>query len=300
MDFKVLRNYSYGCEQVYSAQGWCLTGEAGIFLDPLYSPGFDVISLSNGLITDLVTRALDGEDVTELAAIHNTVFFLVTDSWLAIYEGQYPIMGNARVMSAKIIWDTAVYWAVPALLYHHDQFRQMVDRPRLVAQLARMSTITEPVQRFFRQWYHVEPKAQADGFITYYDFDFMTRFHEGMNDNLPDAELGDQLACNFDELERIAGELVSAVIAECEAAGDQARRDQAQRWRADRALMRLVDAYHAREERDDVWITTGPDGRAKGGGRGFSIRVREGAEAPQEQRLDGDREAGALAGERPR
>lgn len=65
LDFKVMRNYSYGCEQVYSEQGWCLTGEAGIFLDPLYSPGFDVISLSNGLITDLVTRALDGEDISE-------------------------------------------------------------------------------------------------------------------------------------------------------------------------------------------------------------------------------------------
>lgn len=300
MDFKVLRNYSYGCEQVYSGQGWCLTGEAGIFLDPLYSPGFDVISLTNGLITDLVTRALDGEDVSELAAIHNTVFFLVTDSWLSIYEGQYPIMGNARVMSAKIIWDTAVYWAVPALLYHHDQFRQMVDRPRLVAQLARMSTITEPVQRFFRQWYDVEPKAHADGFLTYYDFDFMTRFHEGMNGNLSDAELGDQLASNFDELERIAGELVSAVIAECAGADDQARREQAQRWRADKALMRLVDAYHAHDERNDVWITTGPDGRAEGGGRDFSIRAHAGALAPQEQELEVDREAGALAGERPR
>ncbi|WP_052685273.1 NAD(P)/FAD-dependent oxidoreductase [Lentzea aerocolonigenes] len=272
LDFKVMRNYSYGCEQVYSGQGWSLTGEAGIFLDPLYSPGFDVISLSNGLITDLVTRALDGEDVSELAAIHNTVFFLVTDSWLPIYEGQYPIMGNARVMSAKVIWDTGVYWAVPSLLFYHDQFPRMVDRPRLVAQLARISAITEPVQRFFRQWYDVEPKQHADGFITYYDFGFMTRFHEGLTANLSDSELADQLGANLDELERIAGELLHAVIAECEAADEQARRDQADRWRADKAVMRLVDVYLAHDERVDAWITVGPDGRADGGGRDFSIR----------------------------
>ncbi|MCX4884625.1 MULTISPECIES: NAD(P)/FAD-dependent oxidoreductase [unclassified Streptomyces] len=296
LDFKVMRNYSYGCEQVYSEQGWCLTGEAGIFLDPLYSPGFDVISLSNGLITDLVTRALDGEDISELAAIHNNVFFLVTDGWLPIYEGQYPIMGNARVMSAKIIWDTGVYWAVASLLYHHDQFRQLGDRPRLVAQMARISTITEPVQRFFRQWYDVEPKAHADGFVTYYDFDFMTRFHEGMVGDLPDAELDDQFAANLDELERIAGELVSAVIAECDAADDEVRRDQADRWRADKALMRLVDSYQSHGTSEEAWITVGPDGLAKGGGRDFSIRPHGSDAAAPTKGTEGDIEAGALAG----
>lgn len=298
LDFKVMRNYSYGCEQVYSERGWCLTGEAGIFLDPLYSPGFDVISIGNGLITDLVTRALDGADVSELAAIHNHVFFLVTDSWLPIYEGQYPIMGNARVMSAKIIWDTGVYWAVPSLLFYHDQFRQLIDRPRLVAQLARISTITEPVQRFFRQWYDVEPKEHADGFVTYYDFDFMTRFHEGMAGNLPDAELEDRLAAHLDELERIAGELVSAVIAECDAAHQEVRRDQADRWRADKALMRLVDVYEAHGKSDDAWITVGADGLAKGGGRDFSVRAHTDDTVAQES--EGDREAGALAGEQSR
>ncbi|WP_327138857.1 NAD(P)/FAD-dependent oxidoreductase [Nocardia sp. NBC_01327] len=272
LDFKVMRNYSYGCQQVYSEQGWCLTGEAGIFLDPLYSPGFDVISMSNGLITDLVTRALDGEDVSELAAIHNNVFFMVTDGWLPIYEGQYAIMGNARVMSAKVIWDTGVYWAVPSLLYYHDQFRQLADRPRLVAQLARMSAITDPVQRFFRQWYEVEPRTHADGMITYYDFDFMTRFHEGLSAGLSDAELGDRLAANFDELERIAGELVSAVMAEGDAAVDVRRREQAVRWRADKALMRLVEVYEAHGGCGEAWVTAGPDGVGLGGGRDFSVR----------------------------
>lgn len=297
LDFKVMRNYSYGCEQVYSAQGWCLTGEAGIFLDPLYSPGFDVISLSNGLITDLVTRSLEGEDISELAAIHNTVFFLVTDGWLPIYEGQYPIMGNARVMSAKIIWDTGVYWAVPALLYHHDQFRQLIDRPGLVAQLARLSSITQPVQRFFRQWYEVEPNRHADGLVTYYDFDFMTRFHEGMTGDLDDAKLGEQLAANLDELERIAGELVSGVIEERAAAEDEKCRLQADRWQADKALMRLVDVYRATETATDAWITVGPDGLAKGGGRDFSVRPCANRAVASTLNDEGTLDPGALAGE---
>jgi len=291
LDFKVMRNYSYGCEQVYSAQGWCLTGEAGIFLDPLYSPGFDIIAMSNGLITDLVTRSLDGEDVSELAAIHNNVFFLMTDGWLPIYEGQYPIMGNARVMSAKVIWDTGVYWAVPSLLYYHDQFPRLIDRPRVVAQLARMSSITDPIQRFFRQWYTVEPNMHADGLLTYYDFDFMTRFHEGILGNLTDAELDEQLKANMDELEAIAGELASTVIDECAIAEDEERRYQAEQWRADEALMRLVDRYRAHGSATDAWITVGPDRRGKGGGRNFGVRMLG---------AGGDLEPDALAGEQPR
>lgn len=272
LDFKVLRNYSYGCKQVYSEHGWCLTGEAGIFLDPLYSPGFDVISLSNGLITDLVSRALDGEDISELAAIHNNVFLLVTDGWLPIYEGQYAIMGNARVMGAKVIWDTGVYWAVPALLYYRDQYRQLADRPGIMAQLGRMSGITNPIQRFFRQWYDVEPRDHADGMVTYYDFDFMTRFHEGMVADLTDADLRDQLAANFDELEQIAGELVAQVISECERSSDVSAAEQARRWRDDKELMRLVDAYTAvRSERDGAWVMASHADIPSDAAPGFSV-----------------------------
>lgn len=34
------------------------------FLDPLYSPGTDFISLNNSWLSDLILRDLDGEDIT--------------------------------------------------------------------------------------------------------------------------------------------------------------------------------------------------------------------------------------------
>ena len=43
-DFAFLRNFSYGCKQVFSGRRWALTGEAGLFLDPFYSPGSDFIA----------------------------------------------------------------------------------------------------------------------------------------------------------------------------------------------------------------------------------------------------------------
>ena len=60
-----MNKYSHGATQVYDAGArWCLTGDAGIFLDPLYSSGLDLVAIGNGLITDMITRDLDGEDVT--------------------------------------------------------------------------------------------------------------------------------------------------------------------------------------------------------------------------------------------
>ena len=115
-DFRVMKDYCHSCEQVYSDERWCLTGEAGVFLDPFYSPGSDMIAISNGLICDLINSELDGEDIEEKAAIHNRLLLLLNDSWRGTYEHQYPLMGNAQVMTAKIIWDTAIYWAVPPAL----------------------------------------------------------------------------------------------------------------------------------------------------------------------------------------
>src|SRR5262249_39255915 len=98
-DFRVMRDYSYSCDQVFSGeQRWCLTGESGVFLDPLYSPGLDLIAIGNGLVVDLVTRSLNGEDVSALAAVHDNLFRNLISIWTAVYEKQYSLMGKAQVM----------------------------------------------------------------------------------------------------------------------------------------------------------------------------------------------------------
>ncbi|HEV7491607.1 MAG TPA: tryptophan 7-halogenase, partial [Rhodanobacteraceae bacterium] len=57
MDFLFLRGFSHGCKQVFSGDRWALTGDAGVFLDPFYSPGSDFIAIANTYITELI--ALD-------------------------------------------------------------------------------------------------------------------------------------------------------------------------------------------------------------------------------------------------
>lgn len=259
-DFRVMKDYAYSCEQVFSDERWCLAGEAGVFLDPLYSPGLDLIAISNGLITDLVTRALDGEDVEELAAIHNQMYLLIAEGWFRIYDQQYVLFDNARIMLAKVVWDTVVYWAVPGLLYFHDMIRRLADFPAIVTAMARFSAAADRTQVFFREWHAFDRSSGADAFISFYDFDFMAPLHIGMTAGLADAEFVDTFVDNVRFVEQLSGQLVSTVIAELAADPDPTVVAQVARWRADDTLMRLVATYedgHREQPTSDTWITLG-------------------------------------------
>jgi 2-polyprenyl-6-methoxyphenol hydroxylase-like FAD-dependent oxidoreductase len=261
-DFRVMKDYSYSCQQVYSSERWCLTGEAGISLDPLYSPGGDLIAISNGLISDLISKDLDGEDIEELTEIHNQFFLILTESWLGIYEKQYTIMDNPQIMATKVIWDTAVYWAVLGLLYFHDKIRRLGESPGVVVNLARFSVLSTNVQSFFREWHSIAQTDARATFIRYYDFDFMTRLQIGMTAGLPDAELEAQFAANVRFLEQLAGQLISTVIAlYADRPLDEAHSSQIHAWQTNTALVELMNIYQEDEKVNPIgnagWITLG-------------------------------------------
>jgi flavin-dependent dehydrogenase len=266
-DFRVMKDYCFSSEQVYSSERWCLTGEAGVFLDPFYSPGSDMIAISNGLISDLITRDLDGEDIEERAAIHNRLLLILNDSWRGTYEHQYPIMGNAQVMVAKIIWDTAIYWAVPGLLYFHDKFLSFGDSPAIAMNLLRFSILSDHVQAFFREWHTIDQPDASNTFIRYYDFDFMARLQIGMVAALPDPELEVQFAANICFIEQLAGQLVSIVLeAYADRLEDEIIQNQIQRWQADPFLAELVAIYQQETKTNPInsgWITLGHQPRKR-------------------------------------
>lgn len=257
-DFRVMRNYSYGCEQVFSADRWCLAGESGIFLDPFYSPGLDLVAIGNSLITDLVTRALDGEDIEERAAIHNQIVLLLFDGWLKIYEQQYGLMGSARVMLTKVVWDTAAYWAIPGLMFFHDKWPEVSDYPSLIFTLARFSDISTRIQQFFREWQAVDQSDEATPYLSFYDFDFTAKLHVGMAAGLSDPDFFRQIDANLRLIEQISGQLVSTVTAELSGQPDNDElRAQLERWKDDPSLTELVQAYEKENEVNpigDDWI----------------------------------------------
>ena len=260
-DFRVMKDYSYGCRQVYSGEDrWCLTGEAGVFLDPLYSPGLDMIAISNGLITDLLCRSFDGQDVRGLASVHDRAFLSVVDIWLAIYEKQYSLMGNAQVMVSKVIWDTAFYWGVFGLLFFHDKFRTMVESPSVPNNLARLTQLSNRVQQFYREWAAIDrPDLPAILVDLYQPLDFMVKLHHGMAANLSPAAFEAQFTDNVRLFEQLAGQLISTVIGVyANRRDDPGALAQIQRWQTEPLIAELIAIYRraaTRNPTSDGWLT---------------------------------------------
>jgi flavin-dependent dehydrogenase len=258
-DFRVMKDYSYSSQQVFSSERWCLAGEAGVALDPLYSPGGDLIAIANGLICDLVVRNLNGEDIQGRALIHDKLFLNLATIWLGIYEQQYTLMDNAQIMVTKIIWDTAFYWGVFGLLYFHDAFRNLADSPGVAASLSRIAFLSNRVQAFFREWHAIDQPEAADAFVDLFaPLDFMVKLHTGMAAGLSAVELEAQFAANVRLFERLAGQIASIVIeAYAEYPDHPATLRQIQRWQTEPFLAELIALYR-RESRahpiNSSWI----------------------------------------------
>ncbi len=257
-DFRVMKKYSHGATKVYDGrQRWCLTGDSGIFLDPLYSSGLDLVAIGNGLITDMIVRDLDGEDVVARAGISDSLFRSLTDMWLAIYCDQYPLMGSPAVMSAKVIWDIAFYWGFVGFLYANGQFVSVADDPALVPHLEELITLSNRTQRFFREWASVE-SAQPEGqFVDLYSpLNFMVALHTAMMGEA--AEFGAQFEANARMLRQLAGQLVETVIMEKSGRfGEDDVIRQVQAWQQDSFLRELRSAYRHDQEDNPLsrdWI----------------------------------------------
>ena len=204
-DFLALKHYAHGCERVFSPDGWSLVGEAGVFTDPFYSPGSDFIAIGNDCTADLIVRAAAGEDVTARAEAFNTTYLRLFDAFHRLYNGQYPLMGNAQVMTAKAAWDNACYWAISALLYFQRRYREPAFMASIEPLLRRFFVLHARMQQMLRAWDVADAARYEDGFtnVTFMQELFDLQSALGAP-HMDDETLRRTLDANFAFLERFA------------------------------------------------------------------------------------------------
>jgi len=257
-DFRVMKKYSHGATKVYDAQSrWCLTGDAGVFLDPLYSSGLDLVAIGNGLITDIITRELDGENVVARSGINDSLFRSLTEMWLNIYCNQYKLMGSPAVMTAKVIWDIAFYWGFLGLMYSNGRFVSVADDPGVVPHLEGLIELSNRMQRFFGEWAAVESARPSSQFVDLYSAqNFMVTLHTAMMGKAPDFTA--QFDANIRMLRQLAGQLIETVVTEkCRAFSEDHIVRQVQAWQRDSLLRELRSTYRQEQSVDPLsqdWI----------------------------------------------
>jgi flavin-dependent dehydrogenase len=205
-DFLALQNYAYGSTRVFSPERWALTGEAGVFTDPFYSPGSDFIAIGNDCIADLIARERRGEEVGARTETFNRLFLRLFVSFLRLYDNQYRVMGNAQVMTAKIAWDNACYWAVTALLFFQRRYRVPEFLDAIEPLLRNFAVLHARMQQLFGAWAAAEGgSAGADLCLDVAEVEPLRRLQEGLNDPaMSDRSLQARLERNFALLEALA------------------------------------------------------------------------------------------------
>jgi flavin-dependent dehydrogenase len=204
-DFLALRGFAYGCSQVYSRDRWALIGEAGLFTDPFYSPGSDFIAMGNDFVADLIGRERGGEDVSARLEQYNTTYLRLYEAFLRLYEGQYPIMGNAQVMTAKVAWDNACYWAITALLYFQRRYLQPEFMASIEPLMRRFFVLHARMQQFLKAWSGIDARSYGAGFTSVVAPEWLRRLQAELGGaRLEDAALRAKLDENFALLEQFA------------------------------------------------------------------------------------------------
>lgn len=191
-DFKFLKNYAHGCKQVFSSDRWAITGEAGVFADPFYSPGSDLIAMSNDFITQLVCQSLQGEDIKQLAIDYNRLYMQLFYIIINLFENSYPHYGNAALMKQKILWDSAIYLGVTCLLYFNQKLTDLAFIKKISKSMSLYNNLNYRVQQYFKtQPIHSDNKSL--------DYNFLNLSHTGLFGSDMNKALYDQFD-NDDEL----------------------------------------------------------------------------------------------------
>jgi flavin-dependent dehydrogenase len=163
LDFKVLRRFAYDCERVFSSDRWGLTGEAGLFLDPFYSPGSDFIAYSNTMLTDLVARSLDNEKIVARTEVYDQIYKALFNNSLLVYQSQYQVFGNPLVMPVKVVWDFVIYWMLLAPLIFHDLITDLELMSEFGPAIKQIERKNQEMQELFIKWNKAERPVLAGG-----------------------------------------------------------------------------------------------------------------------------------------
>jgi flavin-dependent dehydrogenase len=214
-DFVFLRKFSYGCKQVFSAERWALTGEAGVFLDPFYSPGSDFIGISNTYIADIIARDLKGELINARAHVYQQLYFSFYESTLALYQDQYAMFGDPNVFPTKVIWDYTYYWGILCQLFFQRRLTDITNIARLSDDLNHCKQLNYAMQRVLRVWSQRGPKENREAMLDQASLPWFAELNRSLQDCLSEEEFRSRIKENTVLLNVLAHQIVERARVDC-------------------------------------------------------------------------------------
>lgn len=111
LDFGAIKNYSHTSSRVFSADGWACIGDAGVFADPMYAPGADLVAFACCCTSWLVAEDMAGRLTPAMAEEKSRFIITLGELLTRSLQVNYHILGNPQAMATKLFWDITAGWA---------------------------------------------------------------------------------------------------------------------------------------------------------------------------------------------
>jgi flavin-dependent dehydrogenase len=147
------RDFSFDAVQTIDRSHWALIGEAGRWTDPLYSPGGDVISIYNTLVSDCILTS-DQAELDAKVPLYEELEKAVYAAYVPSFAISYDCLGDQEAYTLKYVWELTIYFGFYVFPFINDLF---TDRRFLVAFLrtfTKLGRVNLALQTMLSRYYH--------------------------------------------------------------------------------------------------------------------------------------------------
>jgi 2-polyprenyl-6-methoxyphenol hydroxylase-like FAD-dependent oxidoreductase len=168
-----LTSFSHDCGQIFSASRWAMCGEAGRFTDPLYSPGGDLISIYNTLITDAILTE-DPRELTSKVRLYEGLARAVYEAYVPSFAIAQDLLGDQECYSLRYVWELTIYFAYYVFPFINDLFTTRAFLPGFLQRFSRLGPLNRGMQEFLMGYYgwkkeHMGPPAGGPLYFDFYE-----------------------------------------------------------------------------------------------------------------------------------
>ena len=159
LHYACYRDFSFDCEQTIDRRRWAIIGEAGRWTDPLYSPGGDLITVYNTLVTDAILTT-DQADLDEKAAMYERLEQALYKAYVPSYAVSYDCLGDQEAYSLKYIWELTIYFAFYVFPIVNDFFTDRRFVASFLQRFSRLGRVNVSMHAFINGFYHWKKAAR--------------------------------------------------------------------------------------------------------------------------------------------
>ena len=147
-----LTSFALDNGQTISPDRWALVGEACRFTDPLYSPGGDLISTYNTLVSDAILTEGRKELETKIR-YYEPLARAIYEAYVPSFAVSYCTLGDQESFSLRYVWELSVYFSFYVFPFINDLLTEQTFLPGFLRRFGQLGPINHGMHRILAAYY---------------------------------------------------------------------------------------------------------------------------------------------------